>query len=329
CRRQSRGFGRALNGRNHALGRSPRGARILADVLSVTAHALSFVCAFQAAGAALFLRLFSAELGTAQRAIRRLGVASALIAMSLLVAHYALEAARMAGDLAGVWDVSLQKFVASSSIALATAVRMAGLALVTVGLCGAGRVHDPVAAAADSPPRPARPGALPIWLGALLVAASFALTGHTAEHPQRWILACGLLIHLIIVAFWFGALLPLILVTRGAPHSAGALVQRFSAIATALVPFIALAGLLLAWLLLPDLKALREPYGQLLLVKATGFAVLMGLASLNKWQLAPDLAAGNLAAARSFRISVSIEYALIVTVLVTTAVMTSFFSPDP
>lgn len=66
----------------------------------------------------------------------------------------------------------------------------------------------------------------------------------------------------------------------------------------------------------------------MLLAKAAAFTALLGLAALNKWRLGPDLGTGTPEAAKRFRISVSIEYALIVAVLGITAVMTTFFSPE-
>jgi copper resistance protein D len=67
---------------------------------------------------------------------------------------------------------------------------------------------------------------------------------------------------------------------------------------------------------------------KLLLVKIGGFALLMGLASLNKWRLGPAIARGELPALTAFRRSVATEYTLIAGVLTATTVMTTFFSPD-
>jgi hypothetical protein len=47
-------------------------------------------------------------------------------------------------------------------------------------------------------------------------------------------------------------------------------------------PALLVAGLMLAALILKSLSALRSVYGQLLIVKLVGFALLMGLAALNK-----------------------------------------------
>jgi putative copper resistance protein D len=64
------------------------------------------------------------------------------------------------------------------------------------------------------------------------------------------------------------------------------------------------------------------------MVKLAGFAVLMGLAALNKWRLGPAISRGDGTALVKFRRSVAAEAWLIVAVLAATAVMTLFFSPD-
>jgi putative copper resistance protein D len=92
------------------------------------------------------------------------------------------------------------------------------------------------------------------------------------------------------------------------------------------VPVILLAGIVMAVLLLPNLQALSEPYGELLIAKVAGFAALMGLAAANKWRFGPALVHGQ--SGLWFRRSVAAEYMLIAAVLTITAVMTSFFSPE-
>jgi putative copper export protein len=87
-----------------------------------------------------------------------------------------------------------------------------------------------------------------------------------------------------------------------------------------------LAGVGLVALLLPGLATLKQPYGQLLLAKVSGFAVLLALASLNKWQFGPACAAGNSSA---FKRIIVIEYVLVCAVLAITAAMTMFYSPEP
>jgi len=284
----------------------------LADGLSATFRALSFIALFQAAGMAIFFALFGRLLTASGVLLRRAALGTAVLALAFVVVQYGLEAARMSGELSGVFDSSMQGLVLQSSTAAAFAWRLAGLAILLAGL----------RARSDA-------GALLSLLGATLVLCSFALVGHTSSHPHRWALSLLLLTHLAIVAFWFGALVPLSVASRReSPSAAAEITDAFSRLALSIVPVLVVAGLVLAALILKDLSALRTTYGQLLLVKFTGFALLMGLAALNKWYLGPALKTGDPRVGVLFRRSLGAEYALIAAVLAVTAVLTTFYSPE-
>jgi putative copper resistance protein D len=281
------------------------------DLLSVVCRALSFVLLLQAAGVAIFVAVFGRLLSASRAGIRAVGCWSAVAAMVFVAGHYALEAARMAGDMSGVTDPSMQMMALHSSGGAAFALRIAGLALIAFGLRGPG-----------SAVRVA-------MLGAVLAIVAFALTGHTSVSSHRVAAAGILIIHLLVVAFWIGALWALYLASlREPPAVAGRIVEAFSVVAVWMVPFILLAGGGLTALLLPNLAAFSQPYGQLLLLKLGGFAVLMGLAALNKWNFGPALGRADTGAASGFRRTVVVEYILICAVLAVTAVMTTFYSPE-
>jgi putative copper resistance protein D len=281
------------------------------DVISVILRALSFVLLLQAAGVAIFVAIFGRRLASSRTAVRRLGQAAAIAAIVLVAAHYAMEAARMAGEMSGMWDPALQGMAWNSPARAALICRLLGLLLIAVGLQDAG-VRGTILAAG----------------GALLATGAFALTGHTSVNAHRAALAALLMLHVLVVAFWFGALWPLYTASlRETPARASDLIERFTAVATWLVPVILLAGIVMAVLLLPNVSALSEPYGKLLIAKVVGFAVLMGLAAANKWRLGPALVHGPVSGLW-FRRSVAAEYVLIAAVLAITAVMTSFFSPE-
>ena len=282
------------------------------DVLSVVLRALSFVLLFQAAGVAIFVALFGRQLTSSQVPIRRLGQAAAIVAIVLVAAHQAMEAARMAGEMSGLWDPALQGMAWNSPARVALICRLAGLLLIAAGLQGASGRWTSVAVG-----------------GAVLATGAFALTGHTSVNAHRGVLAALLMLHLLILAFWFGALWPLYVASlREAPARASTVVERFTVLATWLVPLILVAGTAMAILLLPSFSALKQPYGELLIAKVAGFALLMGLAAANKWRLGPALVQGGVQSGRWFRRSVAAEYVLIAAVLTITAVMTSLFSPE-
>ncbi|HMI74762.1 MAG TPA: CopD family protein [Steroidobacteraceae bacterium] len=282
------------------------------DVISAILRALSFVLLFQAAGVAMFVAIFGRRLDSSRGAICRLGQVAAFAGIVFVAGHYALEAARMAGEMSGMWNPALQGMAWNSPGRAALICRLFGLLLIAVGLQGASVRWTIVALG-----------------GALLATSAFTLTGHTVVNTYRGVLAGLLLIHLLVVAFWFGALWPLYIASlRETPARAADLVKRFTAVATWLVPVILLVGIAMALWLLPNLSALSEPYGELLIAKVIGFALLMGLAAANKWRLGPALVQGAVQSGRWFRRSVAVEYVLIAAVLTITAVMTSFFSPE-
>ena len=282
------------------------------DVLSVILRAVSFVLLFQAAGVAIFVAIFGRRLASSEVPVRRSGQVAAIAAVVLVASHFALEAARMAGDMSGMWDPALQGMAWHSPARAALLCRLLGLLLIAVGLQGVS-VRSTIAAVG----------------GAVLATGAFTLTGHTSVNVHRGALAALLMVHLLIVAFWFGALWPLYLASvREAPARASDIIERFTAVATWLVPVILVAGTAMAALLLPNLSALGATYGELLIAKVVGFAVLMGLAATNKWRLGPALVHAPLQSGRWFRRSVAAEYVLIAAVLTITAVMTSFFSPE-
>lgn len=285
---------------------------MLVDVVSVVCRALSFIALFQAAGLALFLALFGDEIvGTAPR-LRRYGGCAALLGGLFVAAHYVLEAGRMSGELAGVLDPSLQALAMHSPASVAFTWRLAGLILILVGLRVSGASGTTIA-----------------LLGAMLALAAFAQVGHTTADPDRGIASLLLLTHLLAVAFWFGALVPLYVITGHETLSTAARVaSRFSAWAVWLIPVLFVAGLILAVLLLGSVARLVTPYGQLLLAKIAGFAALIVLASLNRWRLLPMLERGSPGARAAFRRSVLAEILLVTAVLCVTAVLTTFYSPE-
>ena len=280
------------------------------DSLSVLVRALSFVALLQAAGIALFLVLFSPYLLRAVSGIRRLGVWSAAVALPLLLSQLILEAARMAGEFAGVLDWSLERLVFTSKAGATFDTRVAGVVLILVGLLASGRIARVIACS-----------------GSVLVATSFALMGHTTVHPARAVLAPTVITHVLIAAFWLGAIPALYLATqREAPDLAGRVIEAFSRVAVWIVPLLAVAGVVMAVVLVQRLAVFSQPYGWLLLAKTTGFTMLMGLAAANRWRLGPAVARG---ATGAFRRSLAAEYVLIIAVLAATATMTSLYSPEP
>jgi putative copper resistance protein D len=282
---------------------------MLPDLLSALLRGLSFIALLQAGGAALFLAMAGSDLHAARGRVMRLARLAAITAVVLLLAQYLLEPARMAGTFSGALDPTLLQFTLHTPATSALLMRCAGLALVAWSLCAS--VRTAIASA---------------MLAALLIACSFTLVGHTAGH---WLLASLLAVHLLAIQFWFGSLRPMVLAGRieGARHMA-IVVARFSRVALWLVPSILVAGVLMLVGLAPGLRALLDDYGAGMLGKVALFTALLALASLNKWRLTPALASGEASALRKLERNIHIEYWLIALVLVGTAFLTTFWSPE-
>jgi putative copper resistance protein D len=282
------------------------------DLLSAVARTLALAAVFQAAGAAYFVLLFDSRLARSGQRIRRLACHAAWAGLPLLAAQQWLQGARMADGYGGLFDPALQRLAWGGSAGHAALIQILALALIASGLARHGRRAAGVATS-----------------GALIAACAFALTGHTSEHAQRALLAPLLCVHLLIVSFWFGALLPLLICSRHEARSDTLAVLRgFSGVAGWLVPGIGVAGLTMAIILVPAPSGWRAAYGLLLLTKLGAFGLLLLLAAWNRWHAVPAMAAGDAPSAPvGLRRSIAIEYLLTIAVLATTAVLTSFYSP--
>jgi putative copper export protein len=276
-------------------------------------RAAGLVLSLQAIGAALFTARMTRRLDRSMAAVRLSGQHAALAALAVLAAQVLIGPVELGGEATALLDGTEVHLFLTTSAAAALFTRIAGAACLVAGLRTRARAPHPFAIA-----------------GSALMIGSFALTGHTVAQPYRLPLACLLLVHVTIVAFWFGSLRPLRqVVALESSAVASAVLTAFSALAVWLVPVIALAGAAIALLLLPDVAALARPYGLLLLTKIALFALLMGIAALNRLRLSPALAAGSGTAPESLRRSIAVEWGLICLVLAVTAVMSGSLSPEP
>jgi copper resistance protein D len=286
---------------------------MLVDAISAGARAISFIAIFQAVGFAMFLAILAGPLADHTRAaLRQTLVRSAWVAISFTLLHYLVEAGRMGGSLAAVADVSLQKMVLQSPAANALGLRILGLLFIGISTL-----------------LPRTIAAIVALTGAALTLFAFTRTGHTSLEDTQPILPFLLLFHLVIIAFWFGALVPLRRISLDEPPSVtAAVVGRFSAIAVWIVPIVFVSGVCMAALLLGSLRALATSYGLVVLTKAALFGSLMFMAALNKWRYGPALGRGESAAGHGFRRTVATEYGVISAILALTAALTTFLSPD-
>jgi putative copper resistance protein D len=139
------------------------------------------------------------------------------------------------------------------------------------------------------------------------LAASLAGTGHTqvGEGSSHLVHMLADALHLLGAGAWFGGLVGLLYLTAASLHPSSpesrrlevfSAAHRFSAMGYLAVATIVGSGLVNSWFLVSPLTNLIETeYGRLLLVKVTLFAVMVGLAGVNRFWIVPELAGPALA----------------------------------
>ncbi len=167
-----------------------------------------------------------------------------------------------------------------------------------------------------------------------LIVAGFAWSGHGAATEGAWALVhlASDILHLLAAAIWIGALVALtwVLFPASDPQDAAPAsgdLKAFSNLGTWAVGVILITGLINSAVLVGvDRIGQMEthPYGQILLAKVALFGAMLGLAAANRYVLVPRLERLDLApvsALASLKISVSVETALGVLVLLAVAAM--------
>lgn len=280
------------------------------DVAVAAARAAIFIIALQAAGAAFFRVAFGPLPDRVAPRVDRIVILASLLTIVAVLLRSVLEPARMAGGLSGIADSFLWSLFWQSDVALAQALRIVGAGLLLVVSLRGGR-----------------PRRYLTWLGIALIAASFATMGHTRSHAGAALLGALLTVHVGVAAYWFGALVPLLLVLRHATIAEAArLLDAFSTIAVRAVPVLFVAGLVLATWLIGSVGGLVTPYGRLVTLKLALFVLLLGLAAANRYRWTTRFALdGN---ADRLRLSIVAESLVMLVLLGATAVMTTYFSPD-
>jgi putative copper resistance protein D len=225
-------------------------------------------------------------------------------------AVFALTAGVLMDSVGGMTDLTILGIVWDTPVGTALALRAGGLGLVFLSFFPTGKTGD--------------------WfggLGALVLLASFVVSGHIASQAHIWLSAI-LLLHVCVAALWIGILLPLHNLAKTHPEKAQRVGQQFARNATLLVPAMIVAGGIMAWQLVGSFEALfASAYGRLLLVKVAGVAAVLLCAALNKLRFVPALGKGNDTAADRFAQSLEVEIAAVIFVLGLTAALTSFGGP--
>jgi copper transport protein len=158
------------------------------------------------------------------------------------------------------------------------------------------------------------------------VGVALAASGHAGTAAPRLLSRPSVFLHGVCVAFWIGALLPLLAVVRAGRGTAE--LARFSRAIPFALAALAATGVVLAWIQLDHVDALwTTRYGQVLSGKLALVAALLGLAAANRYVLVPRFEAGDAEARRPLVRSVAIELAIALAILGAVALWR--FTPPP
>lgn len=151
------------------------------------------------------------------------------------------------------------------------------------------------------------------------VGLSLATSGHAATAPPQWLTPTLVFVHGIAVAYWVGALAPLITMARRRHDGLPRAIRQFSNVAVPLVGLLVLTGIVLAVIQLGSFRALIESwYGIILLIKLVLVTMLLGLAALNRLYLTPDIVM-RVKHTRTFGGSVLLEFLLVLCIFIAVA----------
>ncbi len=281
------------------------------DAAAIAVKSVTYAATFGAAGAVFFLGYAGSLIAGAERLrVRNIVVGLSMLAVFAGAAQITVSAGSMSGDAAGMLDGSLIRMVWHSGAGRANVIRDIGLMLAVQGVWSDRRSWW-------------------AFLGAAAAATSFAWTGHARSLNPDGIPILLLGVHLLGVAFWLGALMPLLLVAGNSdlPRIA-AVAARFGMVAVFVVGALISAGIGLLWMLLGDFTELwASAYGRWVTLKLAFVACLLCLAAFNKLRLTPRLVANDTRAVQALRSSIRLELLLGSLILAVTAAFTTLAGP--
>jgi copper resistance protein D len=275
-------------------------------------------------------------------ALALFGIKLGLYGSALLATGLALHASLNIVERAD-YSRALRTATFASVIALLLAVFRLGLANVQLG--GASALLDPATLSwtwpALGPSLTAtaigavalKIGLLLRWkitagIGAVALAASFGLTGHSQALESPGLAPWAVSLHVLIAAFWIVGPLTLWPGRNLDDTTLTARVTRFSNVAVAVVPLLFLLGLWLALLLAGGwTPLLTSLYGQLLLAKlgAANFALALG--AYNKTTITARLRTTPEAGRRALKLTLGLDAVLFLIALGAIAAATSLTGP--
>jgi copper resistance protein D len=223
----------------------------------------------------------SNDLHEIERRLFRLAVWSLIAALLSAVLWFWLEVASMSG-------LPLKNsFSASAWGTVLFQTQFGRVWQLRLGLIAAAFV---LVASALAQVKPRRALIAVLWLISVVLLVSLALISHAAAATMQPFGVLGDMIHLCAAGLWIGGLVPLTIFIACVPASLSLnemvphVLPRFSTLSLCCVSVLVVSGISNSWLLVGSIHALfATPYGRLLLVKLTLFAVLIAIGARNRF----------------------------------------------
>ena len=286
-------------------------------VLSKTTFYIGFACI---AGYTFFDRAYSGNVieNGKERSFSQITILSAFIAfIANAVWFFANTGAMVEEGISGAVDLDMIDIMWDSSIGDTALWRSLGLIGATTVVMFSSRFTE------RKQSKHVQQALLVICL--FVFSYSFTLIGHISDMGggEKTLV----MVHVIVMAWWFGALYPL----KKACNTLGRdelyqLMEGFGKQASVMVSLLLVAGLLLAIQLVGGIDALLwSNYGQTILVKLFLVTSILTIAALHKLKLVPNLESHNGREALSK--SISIEMVVAFVILFVTSGLTSVVGP--
>ena len=160
------------------------------------------------------------------------------------------------------------------------------------------------------------------------LASALAASGHASTADPAAVSRASVFLHVLMVTFWIGSLLPLLVIVRSAPKGETAL-ARFSRIIPFALIALAATGVFLIYVQFDRPDALwTTDYGLVLSAKLAAVLTLLALGAANRYWLVPRYEANAQSAnARPLVKSIAIEFTLALAIFATVALWR--FTPPP
>jgi len=237
-----------------------------------------------------------------------LGIISASIGFFLQVGSFAEM------GIAGMWSHDYLPILWDSGAGQSYRLQLLGwlLVVVTAALIWAKPHVNPIFSALA-------------FIGVLIIAVSFTLTGHTAEAPL-WV-RIALILHVVTAMWWIGSLYPLRRACSVLPTTnLQSLMREFGQQAMVLVGLLVIVGVGVAYYLEGNFSnLLTTTHGNILLLKLASVAAILFIAAKHKWRLVPELT--NDQAVKALKRSITIEMIIGFIILLITAALSSLTGP--